>query len=221
MELATLGAALVDGIQGNFSGDLYRPGDPGYDDARMVINSMIDRHPALVARPTDEEGVQAVVNLARERGLPLAVRCGGHGVSGHGTCDGGIVIDLTGLNSIEIDPAAKMARVGGGVTWGELDEATQQHGLAVRGGRHPGTGIAGLTLGSGSGWLERMYGLTCDSLLSARVVLADGTLVTASPFQNEDLFWGLRGGGGNFGVVTEFTYQLHEVGPMVTGGMLL
>ena len=221
MELGTLGAALADGIQGTFSGDLYRPGDPGYEDARNVKNSMIDRRPALVGRPTDETGVAALVDLARERGLRLAVRCGAHGVSGHGTCDGGIVIDLGGLNSIEVDPAAKIARAGGGVSWGELDDATQRHGLAVTGGRVPTTGIGGLTLGSGSGWLERMHGLTCDSLMSARVVLADGSLVTASPFQNEDLFWGLRGGGGNFGVVTEFTYQLHDVGPMVTGGMLL
>lgn len=221
MELGTLGAALADGIQGTFSGDLYRPGDPGYEEARNVKNSMIDRRPALVGRPADEAGVAALVDLARERGLPLAVRCGAHGVSGHGTCDGGIVIDLGGLNSIEVDPAAKIARAGGGVSWGELDDATQRHGLAVTGGRVPSTGIGGLTLGSGSGWLERMHGLTCDSLLSARVVLADGSLVTASPFQNEDLFWGLRGGGGNFGVVTEFTYQLHEVGPMVTAGMLL
>ena len=116
MELGTLGAALADGIQGTFSGDLYRPGDPGYDDARMVINTMIDRNPALVGRPGDEAGVQALVNLARERGLPLAIRCGGHGVSGHGTCDGGIVVDLSALNSVEVDPAAKIARAGGGVT---------------------------------------------------------------------------------------------------------
>jgi FAD/FMN-containing dehydrogenase len=221
MELATLGATLADGIQSTFSGDLYRPGDAGYEEARNVINKMIDRSPALVGQPTDEAGVVELVNLARERGLPLAVRCGGHGVSGHGTCDGGVVIDMSALNSIEVDPAAKIARAGGGVTWGDMDEATQRHGLAVTGGRVPTTGIGGLTLGSGSGWLERKLGLTCDSLMSARVVLADGSLVTASPFQNEDLFWGLRGGGGNFGVVTEFTYQLHEVGPMITGGMLL
>jgi FAD/FMN-containing dehydrogenase len=221
MELGTLGAALADGIQGTFSGHLYTPDDPGYDDARRVVNRMIDRRPALIGRPSDEAGVQALVDLARERGLALAVRCGGHGVSGHGTCEGGIVIDLSGLNAIEVDPAAKIARAGGGVTWGQLDEATQMHGLAVTGGRVPGTGIAGLTLGSGSGWLERLCGLTCDSLMSARAVLADGSLVTASPFQNEDLFWGLRGGGGNFGVVTEFTYELHEVGPMVLGGMLM
>jgi FAD/FMN-containing dehydrogenase len=221
MELATLGAALADGIQGSFSGDLHRPGDPAYDDARNVINKMIDRSPALVGQPTDEAGVAALVNLARERGLPLAIRGGGHGVSGHGTCEGGVVIDLSALNTIEVDPAAKIARAGGGTTWGDMDEATQRHGLAVTGGRVPTTGIGGLTLGSGSGWMERAYGLTCDSLLSARVVLADGSLVTASPFQNEDLFWGLCGGGGNFGVVTEFTYQLHDVGPMVTAGMLL
>src|SRR4051812_29119400 len=213
MELAT----LTDDIQG----DIFRPGDPGYDEARMVINSMIDRRPALIARPIDEDGVAAVVNLAREEGLPLAVRCGGHGVSGHGTCDDGIVLDLGGLKRIEIDPAGKLVRAGGGLTWGELDAATQEHGLAVTGGRVSTTGIGGLTLGSGSGWLERKYGLACDSLMSARVVLADGSIVTASPFQNEDLFWGLRGGGGNFGVVTEFTYELHDVGPMIFGGMLM
>jgi FAD/FMN-containing dehydrogenase len=182
---------------------------------------MIDREPALIARPGDEESVAAIVNLARDRGLALAIRCGGHSVSGHGTCDGGIVLDMGAFNSIEVDPAAKIARAGGGVTWGELDDATQQHGLAVTGGRVPTTGIAGLTLGSGSGWLERTHGLTCDSLMSVRVVLADGSIVTASPFQNEDLFWGMRGGGGNFGVVTEFTYGLHEVGPMIRAGMLM
>src|SRR3954453_17238575 len=221
MELATLGAALADGIQGTFSGDLYRPGDPGYDEARMVQNGMIDRRPALIARPADEQSVAAVVSLAREGGLALAIRCGGHSVSGHGTCDGGVVLDMSGFKSIEVDAAGKIARAGGGVTWGEFDDATQQHGLAVTGGRVPTTGIGGLTLGSGSGWLERTHGLTCDSLLSVRVVLADGSLVTASPFQNEDLFWGMRGGGGNFGVVTEFTYGLHEVGPMIVGGMLM
>src|SRR4051794_6711499 len=221
MELATLGATLADGIQSSFSGDLYRPGDPGYDDARRVKNGMIDRQPALIGRPSDEAGVAALVNLARENGLPLAVRCGAHSVSGHGTCEGGVVLDLGELNSIEVDPAGKIARAGGGTNWGELDDATQRHGLAVTGGRVPSTGIGGLTLGSGSGWLERTLGLTCDSLLSARVVLADGSLVTASPFQNEDLFWGVRGGGGNFGVVTEFTYELHEVGPIVLGGMIV
>src|SRR3954453_7803867 len=221
MELATLGAALADGIQGTFSGDLYRPGDPGYEEARQVWNGMIDRRPALVGTPSDEDGVRALVNLAREKDLPLAVRGGAHSISGHGTCEAGVVIDLSLLKSIEVDPAAKIARAGGGVKWGELDDATQRHGLAVTGGRDPDTGIAGLTLASGSGWLERMYGLTADSLMSARVVLADGSLVTASAFQYEDLFWALRGGGGNFGVVTEFTYALHQLGRMITAGMLL
>src|SRR3954468_11253167 len=221
MELATLGAALADGIQGTFSGDLYRPGDPGYEEARQVWNGMIDRRPALVGTPSDEDGVRALVNLAREKDLPLAVRGGAHSISGHGTCEAGVVNDLSLLKSIEVDPAAHIDRAGGGAKWGEVDDETRRHGLPVTGGRDPDTGIAGLTLASGSGWLERMYGLTSDSLLSARVVLADGSLVTASPFQNEDLFWALRGGGGNFGVVTEFTYALHELGPMVRGGMLL
>jgi FAD binding domain/Berberine and berberine like len=221
MELATLGTTLAHDVRIRFSGELWTPEDPGYDEARHVINTMIDRRPALVGRPADEDDVAALVNLARDRGLALAVRCGGHGVSGHGTCDGGVVIDMSGMNSIEVDPAAKTAKAGGGVTWGEMDAATQEHGLAVTGGRVPTTGIAGLTLGSGSGWLERKYGLTCDSLTSARVVLANGEVVTASPFQNEDLFWGLRGGGGNFGVVTEFTYNLHEVGPLILAGMLM
>src|SRR3954453_15216573 len=221
MELGTLGATLAGGIQGTFSGDLYRPGDPGYDDARRVKNGMIHRQPALIGRPVDEPGVVALANLARENGLPVAGRCGAHSVSGHGTCEGGVVVDLGELNSVEVDPAGKIARAGGGTNWGELDDATQRHGLAVTGGRVPSTGIGGLTLGSGSGWLERTLGLTCDSLTSARVVLADGSIVTASPFQNEDLFWGLRGGGGNFGVVTRFTYELHEVGPIVMGGMLM
>jgi len=221
MELATLGAALADGLQGTFSGEIYRPGDPGYEEARRVWNGMIDRRPALIGRPTDEAGVQALVNLAREEGLALSVRGGSHGISGHGTCDGGIVIDLRGLNTIEVDPVARIARAGGGTKWGEFDDATQRHGLAVTGGRDPDTGIGGLTLASGSGWLERMFGLTSDSLISARVVLADGSLVTASLFQNEDLFWALRGGGGNFGVVTEFAYALHELGPMITAGMIL
>src|SRR5436190_5515318 len=221
MELATLGSSLAHDVRIRFSGELWTPEDAGYDEARRVKNGMIDRRPALIGRPSTEDDVVALVNLARDRGLELAIRCGGHGVSGHGTSDGGVVIDLSALKSIEVDPAAKIAKAGGGVDRGEMDAATQEHGLAVTGGRVPSTGIAGLTLGSGSGWLERICGLTCDSLLSARVVLANGEVVTASPVQNEDLFWGLRGGGGNFGVVTQFTYQLHAVGPMILGGMLM
>src|SRR3954453_11511852 len=221
MELGTLGAALADGIQGTFSGDLYRPGDDGYDDARHVINKMIARSPALVGRPADEAGLTARVNLARERGLPLAVRCGGHGVSGHGTCDGGIVLELGAFKKVDIDPAGKIVRAGAGLMWGDLDAATQEHGLAVTGGRVSTTGVGGLTLGSGSGWLERSLGFVCDNLLSAQVVTADGRIVTASATENTELFWALRGGGGNFGVVTEFELQLHPVGPVLLAGMLL
>ena len=159
--------------------------------------------------------------LARETGLPLAIKGGGHGVSGHAMCDDGIVLDLSLMNAITVDPQAHTALAEGGVLWGDFDAATQAHGLATTGGRITTTGIAGLTLGTGSGWLERMYGYTADNLISADVVTADGRIVHASEDENADLFWGLRGGGGNFGVVVNFEYRLYEVGPMVVGGMLL
>jgi FAD/FMN-containing dehydrogenase len=165
--------------------------------------------------------VQAVVRHATAHDLPMTVYGGGHAVTGHAVADGAVCLDLRGLKSVVVDPAARTVRAAGGLTWGELDAATQEHGLAVTGGRVPSTGIAGLALGSGSGWLERSLGFTCDNLLEAEVVTADGRIVRASQTQNADLFWGLRGGGGNFGVVTEFVLRLHPVGPMVLGGMLL
>jgi FAD/FMN-containing dehydrogenase len=182
---------------------------------------MIDRHPALIARCTGVADVAAAVDFARANELVVAVRGGGHSVPGYAVCEGGIVIDLSPMKGIRVDPDVRTARAQPGVTWGEFDRETQQFGLATTGGRVTHTGIAGLTLGSGSGWLERKYGLTCDNLISADVVTANGEFVKASGEENEDLFWGLRGGGGNFGVVTSFEYRLHTVGPIVLGGMLL
>ena len=204
-----------------FTGTLIRPGDAGYDEARAVFNGMIDRRPALIARCASTANVVAAVRHARERGLELTVYGGGHSVTGAAVCDGGLCVDLRGLKDIEVDPEHHVVRAAGGLTWGEFDAATQEHGLAVTGGRVPSTGIGGLALGSGSGWLERAFGFTCDNLLEAEVVVANGDVVTASATENPELFWGLRGGGGNFGIVTRFTLQLHPVGPIVFGGMLL
>lgn len=204
-----------------FGGKLIHPGDAGYDDARTVFNGMIDRKPAVIARCTSANDVVAAVGLAREHGLPLAVYGGGHGVTGAAVCDAGVVVDMRGMNAIEVDPSARVARAEAGLTWGEFDAATQEHALACTGGRVSGTGVAGLALGSGSGWLERKFGFVCDNLVKAEMVTADGRIVTASADENPDLFWGIRGGGGNFGIVTAFHLQLHELGPIVYGGMLI
>ena len=205
----------------DFNGDVLRPDDAGYDDARKVFNGMIDRRPALIARCADADDVVAAVNLAREQDLPLSVYGGGHGVTGSAVVDAGICVDLRGMHAVEVDPDAARARVGGGATWGHVDAATQEHGLAITGGRVSDTGVGGLTLGSGSGWLDRKLGFTCDNLVAAEVVTADGSKVTASEDENSELFWGLRGGGGNFGVVTAFHFRLHPIGPIVLGGMLM
>jgi FAD/FMN-containing dehydrogenase len=202
-------------------GRLLRRGDPGYEQARSVFNGSIDRHPLIVARCTSPEEVVAAIRLAGEQGLDITVRGGGHSGNGSAVADGALMIDTTPMKKIVVDAVARTARVGAGVTWGELDAATQEHGLAVTGGRVSSTGVAGLTLGSGSGWLERAYGLTADNLVSATMVAADGRVVRAAADENPELFWGLRGGGGNFGVVTEFAFRLHPVGPLVAGGLLL
>jgi hypothetical protein len=217
----TLTAPAVQELARAFRGVLLQPGDSGFDEARLVWNGIHDRHPALIARCTSPDDVIAAVNSARSNDLPLAVRGGGHSAPGYGTCDDGIVIDLSLMKNIDVDPAARTARAEAGMTWGEFDAATQEHALAVTGGRFSTTGISGLTLGSGSGWLERKCGLTADNLLSAEVVTAAGERVTASPDENADLFWGIRGGSGNFGIVTSFTYRLHEVGPIIYGGLML
>ena len=201
----------------DFNGQLIGPADAGYDEARKVYNAMIDRHPALVARCTSADDVAMVVGFAREHDLLLAVRGGGHNGAGLGTCNDGVVVDLSGLKEIHIDPAARTVRVGGGCTWGEVDAATGEHGLATPSGIISTTGVGGLTLGGGLGHLTRKFGLTIDNLLEAEVVLASGERVRASADEHPDLFWALRGGGGNFGVVTSFLFRLHEVGTIFGG----
>jgi FAD/FMN-containing dehydrogenase len=208
-------------FRGRFAGRILTPADGAeYDTARTVFNGMFDRRPAVIARATTTADVAAALDFAQRAGLPIAVRGGGHSVAGYSTIDDGLVIDLGLMKGIEIDPDARRARVEGGVVWGEFDTAAQQHGLATTGGRMTTTGVAGFTLGSGSGWLERLHGFASDNLLSAEVVLAEGNVVTASRETNAELFWGLCGGGGNFGIVTSFEFQLHPVGPMIYAGLV-
>jgi FAD/FMN-containing dehydrogenase len=204
-----------------FRGRVINPRDPEYDEARAVFNRAIDKRPALIVRPMGAADVIEAVNLARERKLPLAVKCGGHSPAGNGTVDGGILIDLSSLKGVRVDPKSRTARANAGVLVGELDRETQLFGLATPSGRVTTTGIGGFTLGGGYGWLSPKYGLACDNLLSADVVTADGRLVTASETENADLFWGIRGGSSNFGVVTSFEFRLHPVGPIILGGLLL
>jgi FAD/FMN-containing dehydrogenase len=210
----------LEAFRAAFSGEVILPGDPRYDESREVFNAMIDRRPTVIARCSSAADVAAAVDFAREQNLVVAVRGGGHSVAGLSVCDG-LMIDLGGLKQIDVDPAAKTARAGGGVVWGEFDAATQQHGLHTPGGRVTTTGVGGFTTGGGYGWTSSKHGLTCDNLISAEVVLADGSIVRASEHENADLFWGIRGGGGNFGVVTEFEFRLHELGPTVLAGLAL
>ncbi|HEY6598555.1 MAG TPA: FAD-binding oxidoreductase [Pseudomonadales bacterium] len=209
-----------DALRTALRGTLLCEGDPHYDDARTVWNAMIDKRPVAIVRCAGVADVMASVNFARDAGLPLAVRGGGHNVAGNAVCEGGVVVDLSPMRSVHVDPTRRRARVEGGCTWRDLDIETAAFGLATTGGIIPSTGVGGLTLGGGLGWLMGTHGLSCDNVRSVDVVTADGTLVTASDEQNPDLYWGLRGGGGNFGVATSFEFALHPV-ERVIGGMVL
>lgn len=202
------------------SGPVIEPPDAGYDDARLVWNASINRRPAVIAKCESATDVSAAIQFASRHGLEIAVRGGAHSMSGASAVDDGLVIDLSLMNTVTVDPGQKQAWVGGGALWQDVDAATQEHGLAVPGGLISHTGVAGLTLGGGMGWLARQAGLTIDNLLSAEIVTADGQIRRASAEENPDLFWAIRGGGGNFGVVTTFQFRLHQVGPIINFGML-
>ena len=204
-----------------FSGELLRSGDEGYEDARRIHNGMIDKHPGLIARCRGVADIVAAVGHARDREAEISICGGGHNVAGRAVTEGGVMIDLSLMRGIHVDPAGRSARAQGGVTWSELNRETQLHSLAVTGGTISTTGIAGLTLGGGLGWLMGKYGLAADNLISAEIVTADGRVLTASEAENTDLLWALRGGGGNFGVVSSFEYRLHPVGPTITGGLAI
>lgn len=212
---------IADVLARSFSGRLLCPGDAGYEEARKVHNGLIDKRPSLIACCRGAADVADAIRTAQEHELPIAVRGGGHNVAGRSTIEGGLLIDLSALmTGVLVDPRAGVARAQGGATWGMFNRETQCHGLATTGGVVSTTGIAGLTLGGGLGWLMSRYGLSLDNLISADLVLADGRIVTASEREEPDLFWAVRGGGGNFGVATAFEYRLHKVGPLVTGGII-
>lgn len=219
--MATLQAARVAELKKQLRGDVVVPGDGAYEDARKIWNAMIERHPALIVRCTATSDVIGTVNFARSEGLPLSVRGGGHNIAGSAICDDGVVADLSRMKAVSVDARARRVVVEAGATLGELDAATQAHALATPVGINSTTGLAGLTLGGGFGWLSRKHGMTVDNLESAEVVTAAGELVRASATEHPDLFWALRGGGGNFGVVTRFEFRLHPIGPDVLSGLIV
>jgi len=217
--VAALDAGLVEQVRADFRGEIVEPSDARYDDLRGVFNGMFDRRPAVILRPYGAADVIRGIGLARMSGLPLAIRGGGHSVAGFSSVEGGIVLDLRAMKGIRVDPVRRTVRAQAGLNWGELDRETQAFGLAVTGGRVTTTGVVGFTLGTGSGWLERKYGFAADNLVAADVVTADGEIVVASEHENAELLWGLRGGGGNFGVVTEMELRLSPLAPIVYGGI--
>jgi FAD/FMN-containing dehydrogenase len=216
-----IGEPALSELRFRLRGCLHEPGEAEYADACRLFNSMVERRPRLVARCAAPDDVIAALAFARQHGLSIAVRAGGHSVTGRSLCDDGLVIDMRGMRDVDVDVDRRLARVGGGATWADVDRATQVHGLATTGGRVSTTGVAGLTLGGGSGWLERKHGLACDNLVAAELVTAEGELVRASEDDNPELLWALRGGGGNFGVVTALEFGLHPVGPEVLAGLVL
>ena len=220
MSAASSLSQAVTELAGRFSGQLLRPGDPGYEESRKVHNGLVDKRPALIARCAGVADIADAVRLGQELDLEIAVRGGGHNVTGRATTEGGLMIDLAGMKGIHVEPRTRTGRAQGGVTWAEYNRETQLHGLATTGGAVSSTGIAGLTLGGGVGWLMGRHGLALDNLRSVQIVTADGEVRTASPDENPDLFWAVRGGGGNFGVVASFEYQLSPIGPIVTGGLV-
>lgn len=211
---------IVTDFRKKLTGDLLLPGDQGYDETRKVWNGMIDKQPALIVRCKNSEDVIQAVNFARKHNLLLSVRGGGHNITGNAVCDGGIMVDLSLMKSVMVYPEQQIADVETGATWGDFDAASQKHGLATTGGIISTTGVAGLTLGGGVGWLVRKHGLSCDNLLAAEVVTAEGILLNTSANENHELFWGIRGGGGNFGIVTSMKFRLHKVNT-VLGGMII
>ncbi|MFL9886536.1 FAD-binding oxidoreductase [Paraburkholderia agricolaris] len=219
--MVSVSSSAAEELKTAIRGELLLPGDAGFDAARSIWNAMIDRHPAMILRCAGVADVRRGVAFARDQGLPLAVHSGGHNIAGTALCDDGLVIDLSPMKSVQIDPVAKRAYVEPGATLRDFDHEAQAFGLATPLGINSTTGVAGLTLGGGFGWLSRRYGMTVDNLISADVVTADGELLHASADSNEDLFWAIRGGGGNFGVVTRFEFALHPVGPLVYGGLVV
>ena len=220
MALSVQQSESVNALAKSFGGRILRPGDAGYDEARRVHNGMIDKHPAVIARCSGTADVADAVKLGRQLGLEIAVRGGGHNVAGRATVDDGLMIDLAPMTGVHVDPKARTALAQGGVTWGRFNRETQVHGLATTGGVISTTGVAGLTLGGGLGWLMSKHGLSLDNLLGVELVTAEGAVVRASGDENPDLFWALRGGGGNFGIATALEFRLHPVGPMITGGIV-
>jgi FAD/FMN-containing dehydrogenase len=218
---AALQESTLAALQACLRGPLLLPGDGGYDRARQLWNGMIDKRPGLIARCTGVADVMACVNFARAHNVLVSVRGGDHSAAGNALCDGGLMIDLSCMKSVHVDPSKHIARVGGGARWRDVDHETQAFGLVTTGGTNSDTGVGGLTLGGGLGWLAGKYGLACDNLLSVDIVTADGRVLTANATEHADLFWGIRGGSGNFGIVTSFEFQLHAVGPTVLAGMVL
>src|SRR3954447_3339079 len=219
--MANITGGAIESLQAAIGGKVSQPGEAGYEEAVDIWNHAISRRPAAVASCTSSSDVGAALAFAQQHGLEISVRGGGHNYAGFALCDGGLMIDLTPLKAVSVDPDTRRATCGGGTTWGELDAATQEHALAVPGGFVSHTGVAGLTLGGGLGWLSRLAGLSSDNLVGAEVVTADGRVLRASADQHPDLLWAIRGGGGNFGVVTEFEFSLHRVGPLVHLGLFL